>query len=72
MWAPLWAHIIQEATKHGEAVEHVGVGETVDIEENRKGTKLRQFHRYKCSHLWGERATTISDTADIKTGEPCT
>lgn len=23
--------VLQEATKHGEAVEHVGVGETVDI-----------------------------------------
>jgi hypothetical protein len=32
---------IQEATKHVEAVEHVGVGETVDIEGEQEGDQAQ-------------------------------
>jgi len=33
--------VIQEATKHGEAVEHVGVGEIVEIEGEQEGDQTQ-------------------------------
>jgi hypothetical protein len=33
--------VIFEATKHGEAVEHVGVGEIVDIEGEHEGDQAQ-------------------------------
>jgi hypothetical protein len=33
--------VILEASKHGEAVEHVGVGETVDIEGEQEGDQAQ-------------------------------
>ena len=36
--------VILDTTNHWKVVEHVGVGEIVDIEGEQEGTKLRQFH----------------------------
>jgi hypothetical protein len=36
-----WLLVIHEATKHGKAVDHVGVGETVDIEGQQEGDQAQ-------------------------------
>ena len=48
-----WLLVIREATNHGEAVEHVGVGEIVDIEGELEGDQAQAVPRIYMHRIVG-------------------